>query len=752
MLHSPYEMLAEVINKKPIIVLAVIIGVVVAALYGMTFVSMETGSDTYLDKDTEQGMLLDKYTNTFQSDSIMLLVESDDVLNPDVLAYMDRLQGEVATQRYISGVTSIVDLFRQINGGELPSSYADIKSAKQDIPPEILDRYVPSNLMTIGVITLDPGLSQESQMTVVDNLESIISLSNPPPGVNVVVTGNPAFQKQMMDEMGVSMGTLILAAMILMVIAVGLLFSHVRYRFLSVAIVAAGLILTFGIMGYANLQINMVAIGAFPVLIGIGIDYAIQFHARLDEEARRSPLPQAIKTTITRSGPSILYAMLSTSMGFLAMQVSPVPMIGGFGVVCMIGVVCCYLMALVTVPTMALLLKYKPKANGSSDPGNSAGKHKIELYTEFLGRVAEKVARNAVPILIICALVAFIGFQTDGEIPINTDEETFVPSDMPAVINLKKVSRTMGSTSSLPIFVRGDNVISADTIEWMQQFQNYEESHNSKITGSTSIADYLAQYNGGILPASDHEIQTVLEQVPEETRERYLGGPSEAVIEFSTVDMESEVALSMVENMKQDLAWNQPPPGVSASITGMSEMFADLIEKIAQGKIRMTITAFGLIFLFLLLVYRKLGKAATPVIPIMMIVGWNGLIMYILGIDYTPLTAVLGSMTIGVASEYTILIMERVYEERSHGQDLIPAIQHGVQQIGTAITVSGMTTVFGFAALMLSTFNIVSNFGVVTVITVAFSLVGAIVVMPAILFLVGRFEHPERGDLPGTNP
>jgi len=166
----------------------------------------------------------------------------------------------------------------------------------------------------------------------------------------------------------------------------------------------------------------------------------------------------------------------------------------------------------------------------------------------------------------------------------------------------------------------------------------------------------------------------------------------------------------------------------------------------------MTITAFGLIFLFLLLVYRKLGKAATPVIPIMMIVGWNGLIMYILGIDYTPLTAVLGSMTIGVASEYTILIMERVYEERSHGQDLIPAIQHGVQQIGTAITVSGMTTVFGFAALMLSTFNIVSNFGVVTVITVAFSLVGAIVVMPAILFLVGRFEHPERGDLPGTNP
>jgi len=750
MLHSPYEMLAEAINKKPILVLAVLIGLIVVALYGMTFITMETGSDTYLDKDTERGMLLDKYTSTFQSDSIMLLVESDDVLNPEVLAYMDRVQGEVSTQRYISAVTSIVDLFKEINGGKLPSSYADIKNAKEYVPPEILDRYVPSNLMTISVVTLEPGLSQDSQATVVDNLESIIQLSNPPPGVSVVITGNAAFQQQMMDEMGVSMGNLILAAMMLMVIAVGLLFSHVRYRFLSVAIVASGLTLTFGIMGYANMPISMVAIGAFPVLIGIGIDYAIQFHARFDEEARRSPLPEAVKTTITKSGPSILYAMLSTSMGFLAMMISPVPMIGGFGIVCMIGVASCYLMALIAVPTVGLVLKYKPKYGGNSGSNNNK-RHKIEIYNEFLGRIAEKVARNAVPILIICALVAFIGFQMDNEIIINTNEETFVPSDMPAMNNLKKVSRTMGSTSSLPIFVHGDNVLSTDAVDWMYEFQEYEESHNSKITDSTSIADYLIQYNNGSLPVSDYEIETVMAQIPEETRNRYMSGRSEAVIEFSTVDMESEVALSMVENMKRDLAWNQPPPGISASITGMSEMFANLIEEISRGKIRMTVMAFGLIFAFLLLVYRKFGKAATPVIPIMMIVGWNGLIMYILGIDYTPMTAVLGSMTIGVASEYTILIMERVYEERAHGQALIPAIQHGVSQIGTAISVSGMTTVFGFAALTLSSFNIISNFGIVTVITVAFSLIGAIIVMPAILVLVGKLEHPGPGAEPEKN-
>ena len=76
---------------------------------------------------------------------------------------------------------------------------------------------------------------------------------------------------------------------------------------------------------------------------------------------------------------------------------------------------------------------------------------------------------------------------------------------------------------------------------------------------------------------------------------------------------------------------------------------------------------------------------------------------------------------------------------------LIPAIRHSIQQIGTAITVSGMTTVFGFAALMISTFGIISNFGTVTVISVFFALAGAIIVMPAILVLVGTMEEKEKG-------
>jgi hypothetical protein len=40
-------------------------------------------------------------------------------------------------------------------------------------------------------------------------------------------------------------------------------------------------------MDIAGIQLNMAVIGASPVLIGLGINYAIQFHARFDEESRK---------------------------------------------------------------------------------------------------------------------------------------------------------------------------------------------------------------------------------------------------------------------------------------------------------------------------------------------------------------------------------------------------------------------------------------------------------------------------------
>jgi predicted RND superfamily exporter protein len=73
--RSPFQLIGESIARRPLAVAAIFILIFIIALYGMGQTTMETGRDTYIDKSTPRGALLDKYLDTFRSESIMVLFD-----------------------------------------------------------------------------------------------------------------------------------------------------------------------------------------------------------------------------------------------------------------------------------------------------------------------------------------------------------------------------------------------------------------------------------------------------------------------------------------------------------------------------------------------------------------------------------------------------------------------------------------------------------------------------------------------------
>lgn len=749
-----FEKLAGFLNRRPKVIVAFMVVLVAISFYGMTKVTMDTSWKTYSQPESPEGIIYNQYDQTYSSSSIILIVETNMPTSPVVLEYLDRLESTLRQQQNIKSVTSIVDLMKLYNGGKVPTTQADVDRILNEIPPATKNLYMSSNVLTLVQAKMTPGLSQDVKTTVLNNVQSVVDASNPPPGVTVSLSGDTAFHQQMGSELTASMGVLIGAAMVLMVIVMGILFSYVSQRFLPVLIVFLGLLTSFGIMGIAGIKLNMAVVGAFPVLIGLGIDYAIQFHARFDEESRKGPLDQAAFTTITKTGPAVFYAMLATCMGFLAMFVSPVPMVQSFGLVAIIGVMSCYLMSLLGIPVIGILTKYKPKPQKGDAcyavgedacdytahaARKASGGKKKWSYAAFLTSTSVKIAKNPIPVLLVALVIAAIGFQVDTIIPIQTNQNDFVPSDMPAKIQSDKVTRIMGATATAPIIIRGGDVTALPVIQWIQRYQDYELDHHSELTQATSIVTYILDYNHGTMPETQGQLNDVLSRIPEGVKDQYLDGHSSTVIEFNTINMEMSTKNSLKEGMIADMESITPPPGIQVDPTGDFDLYTSLISSLSESKDLMTLLGFILVFLFLLVVYRQI-HAVSPLVPIVAVVGWNAIAMYSLGIAYSPLTATLGSMTIGVAAEYTILVMERFSEEHEKTHDTMSAIQHAVERIGSAITVSGLATFFGFSALCLSSFPIISNFGVTTLIAVGFSLIGAIFIMPAILSLVGRVE------------
>ena len=729
-MKTVYSALAFIINSHPALVTCMLVLLFLAACLGATGAETATGSDTYMDKDTHTGVIMDKYENLFESDSITLIVESNDVIHPEVLEYMWNLEEDIRDEPYVTSVSGLADTLKALNGGNVPVSMDESRSAVDAMPAS---SQLKTRMMALIQVKYEQNIPESTGKDLVANLQSLITASDPPAGVQVTESGNLVFHYEKNSAIGKSTGILICLAMILMVIAMGFLFSHVRYRFLPVVVVAWGIAVTLGIMGFTGISFSMVVIAAFPVMIGIGIDYGVQFQSRLDEECRRLTLAEAVKETITTLGPSLLIAMCTTSLGFIALLISPFPMVADFGLICVIGVASCYCAGLLIVPTCAVLTKYTPKEM----PGKKRGRSFFEKYNIFLGNTAKKIAKHPVPILLLLGFIACAGIQLDGTLPINTDEDAMFPPDMEAKQSIDKVARMSGLTQSIPLYVECGDLTDPATMQWLYDFGIYETDKYTQINSADSIATIIAGYNNGKIPATDEEISALIEQLPEETTSAYIRDKMTAVIYFHPIDMEIEEIQSLITQMRNDINWYQAPPGTSSYITGLMPMFADLSTSLAEVKNVMTAIAFGLIFFFLLLVYRKFF-AISAIVPVVMAVGWNGMVMYLCGLDYILLTATLGAMTIGVASEYTVLLMERFIEERGKGYDHYTAIRQSVRQIGTAVTISGMTTLFGFSALLLSSFPIISNFGLVTVAAVGFSLAGAIIVMPAVIAVMVR--------------
>ena len=430
MIDRIFGRLAEVINHHPRRV-AIVLGIVfIIALYGVTLITMETGNDTYLDKNSPEGILNNHYADTFSSNALILIVETSDPLSPQVISYIDELERDINQQENVVGSASVADLLKSANGGVLPQSKGEIDNIVARIPPEVKSTAVPSNVLTLVQITLSQGLSEKAKSATLKNVEALVDHSSPPPGVKISVSGSAAFEQQMKAEMGSSMGILIGSAMVLMVIVMGILFSYASHRFLPVIFVGLGLTTAMGFMGLAGIQLNMAVLGAFPVMIGLGIDYGIQFHARMDEEARKGSLDKAISVMVTRTGPAVMYAMLATCMGFIAMFISSVPMIRSFGMVAMIGVMSCFIISLIGIPTVAHLVNYTPKqqktelcyatGEGACEniPSQTLGisnsraqKKRPWSYGQFLTDISVKIAKNPIPILLIAGMIALRGFS-----------------------------------------------------------------------------------------------------------------------------------------------------------------------------------------------------------------------------------------------------------------------------------------------------------------------------------------------------
>jgi hydrophobe/amphiphile efflux-3 (HAE3) family protein len=364
--------------------------------------------------------------------------------------------------------------------------------------------------------------------------------------------------------------------------------------------------------------------------------------------------------------------------------------------------------------------------------GAAAASGRLEKTISF---IAEGTTKR--PIVVVIAILAMVaGYTLDPLVGVEVDSSTFAPQDLPSVVLFRTLNSIVGyKTNDMAVQVKAPDVTSPETVKWIDEIETYERQNNPDVLSVSGIASLLKQYNNGTLPDSRAAIGQAMERIPPDRLKLYVDDfYTTGIVRITLQDHTTDVLISNMERIQRDLEFYRPPAGVTASPGGESLITLMMFGSLTSDRLAMTAWGGFCVLVCLLFVYRgDWVKAVVPVVAVIIVTGLSCVVMILLHMKYTPLSVTLGALTIGIGIDFSILHMERYYEEKAKGLSPAKAMQVATSKIGNAIFSSASTVIAGFGALAMSNFSILSNFGLITIIDFLLALASAFVIMPPLL-------------------
>jgi uncharacterized protein len=681
------------------------------------------------------------------------------------------------------GITSVPSLS---NPDFLAAVVFDLRRPR-GTPKARLAYLFPNSRTTQIIVRLRPDLSETERRRALELIRAAVFdptqrracsfRGKPEPcfalrGGRYVVSGVPVVVEGVADSLKDALLVLFAVAIVAMALTLLLVFRS-RFRLLPLGIALGAAALTFGLLDLVGGSLTMASIAVLPILIGLAVDYAIQFQARYDEAVESgAPGIDAARLAAARGGPTIAIACLATTAGFLALQLSPTPMVRDFGLLLIVGIAIGFVLAL-TAGFAALSLRSRAGERGTplgagffasrasslaewsvrktgrrALPGYPAPPSQSRLLERALA-VAQKDPKR---VLAIGLAVAVLGWGVGTQVETVSDIRELAPQDAPAVQDLNELQEATGVSGELDVSVRADDLTDPATLRWMAALKRrvleaggFSGSSPSCLEAEICPGPTLSDFVGaGKTKLSRREIRAAFAQLPVYDLEKVAQVDAKTGLPVGTalmsfgiraqgLDEQQELIQRVRAEIGKPGTSGGPPEGVEVQLAGLPVIAAQAASDLSASRYWLTLAGLLAVALVLLAAYRSVTRALVPLVPIVLATGWGALLLWASGVPLNPMSAALGALTIAIATEFSVLLSARFQEERRAGGSVGPALRSAYARTGAAVLASGVTATVGFAVLLASDVRMLREFGFVTVIDLSAALLAVMVALPATL-------------------
>jgi hypothetical protein len=571
--------------------------------------------------------------------------------------------------------------------------------------------------------------------------------------------------------------TLLLLAVAGLVMALTLLLILPRpLRLLPLGVAVSAGALTLGLVAVFGGSLTVGAIAMLPVLVGLAVDYAIQFQARFNEaRVEGSPPGRAVAAAAAGGGPVIGAACLATIAGFAVFALAPSPLVRSFGLLLVIGIALAFVVAL--TGGLAALGLSAWRGSDTVAAGVPAARHTAAATARLQKAGVSAIAvALASPKRILAAglLLAVCGWVASAGTGVETDIRDLAPPNLKALDDLNELEKETGISGDVNVTIKAKDPTDPAVISWAEGFQQRVLARhgfsgaaascaNAQICPALSLTDFFGGSTSSSSAATSStqsvgDVHALVQALPCFISQIVIShqgecSPSGGTQIGDTADVAFGIRVQPLSD-QQDLIDDiraqidppggpSPPAGTTVELAGLPVLAAEANTDLSHSRWWLPLAGLLAVGLVLAAIYRSVRRAIVPLIPVLMATGWSGLVVAALGVALNPMSATLGALVIAIATEFSVILSARYVGERRAGLSVGEALRRTYLRTGAAVLASGVTAIAGFAVLaiaglpllddigLISVAPVLRDFGLVTVVDLLVALAGVMLVLPA---------------------
>lgn len=590
-----------------------------------------------------------------------------------------------------------------------------------------------------------------SRDKTIEQIRALCDAHEPP----AVLAGGPVLVNDVYKHLEQDGRTLGFVSSFVLAVVIAVLFRNLRWILLPLGVVHLTLVWTKAMLVIGGMRLSMVSSPLVALVTVIGTATVVHVTIRFREERAAYEPREALRRTLIHIGPAVFWTCLTTAVGFSSLLASRVAPVGSFGGMMTLGASLVFVAAMGLLPAGVLLGRY------GTDPARAPGERYVAASLNHVVAAVERHPWRVTGIGIGLLALTSVGIF---KLEVATDFDENFRHSSPIVESYHFIIDRIETTETVDVLIDVPKLYGKELDDLLESVRDLQRgmTEDQGIVGSLSLVnvlDFMTGTDKDRASTANWLSAVALENMTSAQRLQLLRvlhpelvatfwnqdhGVMRIMVQTGEVRGANE-KLRLVEAIESRARERFP----QARVAGVAILLTYLVKSLLADQWITFGLAVVAIVVMLMLAFRdwRLGLIAlipnaAPILIVVGVMGWAGL-------KVNVATAMLASVSMGLAVDFSIHYLYRFQHELRAGKSFGEAVRNAHGSVGLAMVLANIALVAGFSTLVISEFIPTVHFGLLVSVAMLGGLAGNLTALPLLLRVLhrppkSRQPNPER--------